>query len=83
MVPAIVYMTVAGFFRPIVFMALKKMKSDITFYRIPISKTYEAPTFTHPIPSEPKKTPCSQGKTVWSTISKCDAANIFAVCRCL
>lgn len=27
MVPAIVYMTVAGFFRPIVFMALKKMKS--------------------------------------------------------
>ena len=55
MVPAIVYMTVAGFFRPIVFMALKKMKSDITFYRIPISKTHEAPTFTHPIPSEPKK----------------------------
>ena len=31
------------------------MKSDITFYRIPISKTYEAPTFTHPIPFEPKK----------------------------
>lgn len=55
MVPAIVYMTAAGFFRPIVFMALKKMKSDITFYRIPISKTYEAPTFTHPIPFEPKK----------------------------
>ena len=31
------------------------IKSDITFYRIPISKTYEAPTFTHPIPFEPKK----------------------------